>query len=442
MKTLIKGAKIINEGKVFLGSVSITDDVISSISEGPVQINDVFDEVIDASGCYLLPGIIDEHVHFREPGLTNKADISTESRAAAYGGVTSFFDMPNTVPQTTTEESLENKFNIAKLKSSVNYSFFIGATNENASIFSFLNPHRIPGIKLFMGASTGNMLVDRKAVLETIFSSATVPVMTHCEDSHIISENIKRAKLLYGQDPSIEHHEQIRSENACYESTKLAVTIAKKYSARLHVAHISTAKELQLFGDNSSITAEAVIGHLFFSDVDYHEKGSLIKCNPSIKKLSDREAIRNALTDGRISTVATDHAPHLLEEKQGGCLMAASGMPMVQFSLPAMLELKDKGVLTLERLVTLMCHNPARIFEVSRRGFIRNGYKADITIVRPNCPWKVTQNIIQSKCKWSPFEGHTFKWRVEYTFCNGHKVFSNSHFDDLYRGEEIQFRTE
>ncbi len=442
MKTLIKGAKIINEGKVFLGSVSITDDVISSISEGSVQINDVFDEVIDASGCYLLPGIIDEHVHFREPGLTNKADISTESRAAAYGGVTSFFDMPNTVPQTTTEESLENKFNIAKLKSSVNYSFFIGATNENTSIFSFLNPHRIPGIKLFMGASTGNMLVYRKAALETIFSSATIPVMTHCEDSHIISENIKRAKLLYGQDPSIEHHEQIRSEDACYESTKLAVTLAKKYSARLHVAHISTEKELQLFGDNSSITAEAVIGHLFFSDVDYPEKGSLIKCNPSIKKLSDREAIRNALTNGRISTVATDHAPHLLEEKRGGCLMAASGMPMVQFSLPAMLELKDKGVLTLERLVTLMCHNPARIFEVSRRGFIRNGYKADITIVRPNCPWKVTQNIIQSKCKWSPFEGHTFKWRVEYTFCNGHKVFSNSHFDDLYRGEEIQFRTE
>jgi dihydroorotase len=442
MKTLIKGAKIINEGKVFLGSVSITDDVISSISEGSVQINDVFDEVIDASGCYLLPGIIDEHVHFREPGLTNKADISTESRAAAYGGVTSFFDMPNTVPQTTTEESLENKFNIAKLKSSVNYSFFIGATNENTSIFSFLNPHRIPGIKLFMGASTGNMLVDRKAALETIFSSATIPVMTHCEDSNIISENIKKAKLLYGQDPSIEHHEQIRSEDACYESTKLAVTLAKKYSARLHVAHISTEKELQLFGDNSSITAEAVIGHLFFSDTDYHEKGSLIKCNPSIKKLSDREAIRNALINGRISTVATDHAPHLLEEKQGGCLMAASGMPMVQFSLPAMLELKDKGVLTLERLVTLMCHNPARIFEVSRRGFIRNGYKADITIVRPNCPWKVTQNIIQSKCKWSPFEGHTFKWRVEYTFCNGHKVFSNSHFDDLYRGEEIQFRTE
>ena len=431
-----------NEGKSFLGSIVITDGVISSITEGTSSALAGCDKVIDAAGCYLLPGVIDEHVHFREPGLTRKADITTESRAAAFGGVTSFFEMPNTVPQTVTLDALDDKFNTAKEESRINYSFYFGATNDNASLFPLLNPHRIPGIKLFMGASTGNMLVDRKTALEKIFSSVSLPIMTHCEDSHIINDNMKRAKSLYGDDPSIEHHEEIRSEEACFESTKSAVSLAKKYGARLHVAHISTAKELQLFGNDKNITAEAVISHLYFSDIDYITKGALIKCNPSIKKSSDRDALRKALTDGRITTVATDHAPHLLEEKQGGCVSAASGMPMVQFSLPAMLELKDDGVLTIERIAELMCHNPARLFEVSRRGFIRNGYKADVTIVRPDCPWKVTRNIIQSKCKWSPFEGHSFNWRVEYTFCNGHELLSNGKLDDDYRGEEIKFRTE
>ncbi|MCD8202167.1 MAG: dihydroorotase [Prevotella sp.] len=444
MSLLISNAIIVNEGKSFCGSLVIENGIISDIFEGKTTSQKHYDEVVDASGCFLLPGLIDDHVHFREPGLTDKADIESESRAAAFGGVTSFFDMPNTVPQTTSLETLNEKFLLGKKKSYVNYSFFFGATNDNVDLFSQLDPHHIPGIKLFMGSSTGNMLVDREESLNRIFSTATLPIMVHCEDTEIINRNMATAKAKYGDDPEIMHHPEIRSEEACFASTALAVQLAKKYGARLHVAHLTTARELSLFepwkDTMPNITAEAVIAHLYFSDKDYKTLGTIIKCNPAVKTEHDRAELRKALIDGRISVVATDHAPHQLSEKQGGCARAASGMPMLQFSLVTMLELIDEGVLSLERLVQLMCHNPALLFEVNRRGFIRKGYKADIVIVKPNCPWTVTENIIQSKCKWSPLLGHTFNWKVIHTFCNGTHIFNNGRFDLSCHGEEIKFR--
>lgn len=444
MRTLIKNATIVNEGRAFAGSVVITDDLISDISEGEETPEAQPDRVVDASGCWLLPGVIDEHVHFREPGLTRKGCIESESRAAAYGGVTSYFDMPNTVPQTVTLEALEEKRQIAARDSHVNYSFFFGATNDNSCLLAQLDRHRVPGMKLFMGSSTGNMLVDRRDALERVFASAGLPIMAHCEDSDIIERNMERAVALWGDDPDIARHPQIRSEEACFESTRLAVELARKHGARLHVAHLSTARELSMFERAADglpeITAEAVVGHLLFTERDYERKGALIKCNPAVKSLEDREALRAALRDGRITVVGTDHAPHELKDKQGGCCRAASGMPMVQFSLVCMLRLVDEGVLTLERLVELMCHNPARLFEVRGRGFIRKGWKADLVVIRRGEPWTVTRNIIQSKCGWSPVEGETFSWRVMHTFCNGRHIYDCGRFDDDYRGEEIAFR--
>lgn len=444
MQTLIQNATIVNEGQSFVGSVLITDDLISEIYKGTETPQGQFDSVVNASGCFLFPGVIDDHVHFREPGLTHKADIESESRAAAFGGVTSYFDMPNTVPQTTTIEALNAKFASAARNSHVNYSFFFGATNDNTALFSQLDRHRIPGIKLFMGSSTGNMLVDRREVLDRIFSITTIPIMTHCEDTATINRNMEKAKAMYGDDPDVSHHPEIRSEEACYESTRLAVELAKKHGARLHVAHLTTAKELSLFekatGTLPCITAEAVIAHLYFTSKDYERKGTLIKCNPAIKTENDRKELRKALNDGRISVVGTDHAPHELADKQGGCSRAASGMPMIQFSLLAMLRLVDEGVLTIERLVELMCHNPARLFEVRLRGFIRKGYKADIVLVEHSEPWTVTKDVIQSKCKWSPMEGETFCWKVRDTFCNGRHILNKGVFDADYRGEEIAFR--
>lgn len=444
MKTLIQNATIVNEGRAFVGSIVITDDLITDIFEGTTAPQEQPDKTVDASGCLLFPGVIDDHVHFREPGLTRKADIESESRAAAFGGVTSYFDMPNTVPQTTTLEALEDKFAIAARTSHVNYSFFFGATNSNTALFSALDRHRVPGIKLFMGSSTGNMLVDRREALERIFATATLPIMTHCEDTDIINRNMAQAKAKYGDDPDVAHHPEIRSEEACFESTRLAVELAKKHGARLHVAHLTTAKELSLFEKATErlprITAEAVVAHLLFTDKDYLSKGTAIKCNPAVKTYGDREALRQALSDGRISVVGTDHAPHEWADKQGGCAHAAPGMPMIQFSLVSMLRLVDEGVLTIERLVELMSHNPARLFEVRQRGFIRRGYKADLVIVRRCEPWMVTQDLIQSKCKWSPLEGETFCWRVQHTFCNGQHILNNDVFDADYRGEEIAFR--
>ena len=439
MKTLIKGATIVNEGRAFSGCIAFDDDIITDIFENQ-QPDASYDNVIDASGCYILPGVIDDHVHFREPGLTDKADIDSESKAAAAGGITTYFDMPNTLPQTTTLEALEEKFCIAATKSHVNYSFFFGATNDNVADFSKHDIHRIPGIKLFMGSSTGNMLVDKREALERIFTTAPMPIMAHCEDTDIINRNMQEAKANGCDDPDISLHMHIRSEEACYNSTKLAVDLAKASGARLHVAHLTTARELELFGSDSNITAEATVGHLFFTSDDHQQLGAKIKVNPAIKTASDRDALRQALSNGKIDVVGTDHAPHLLHQKQGGSSKATSGMPMIQFSLVTMLELVDNGVLTIERLAELMCHNPARLFEVRQRGFLRKGYHADIVIVRPNSAWTVTKDSILSKCGWSPMEGHTYNWKVEKTICNGHIVYSNGIVDSNYIGRPVTFR--
>ena len=438
MKLLIQHGTIVNENNIFDGTVIVEDSKITKIVEGDTVPNASFDDVIDASGCFVLPGLIDDHVHFREPGLTEKADIDSESCAAAAGGITTYFDMPNTVPQTTTLEALEDKFKIAAQKSHVNYSFFFGATNDNVELFSKLDPHRIPGIKLFMGSSTGNMLVDRREALELIFSTAQMPIMVHCEDTDIINRNMAEAKLKYGDDPKVTHHPEIRSVEACYQSTKLAVELATKHHAHLHIAHLTTAKELELLTDG--ITAEVTPSHLYFCDRDYNSLGTRIKCNPAIKSQADRDALRQAVADGRIAVIGTDHAPHLLAQKEGGCAKAASGMPMIQFSLITMLELVDQGVLTLERLVELMCHRPADLFGVRNRGYLREGYQADIVLVRPNCGWTVTKDVIKSKCGWSPMENHMYLWRVERTICNGHTVYQNGIVDTNYIGQPVEFR--
>ena len=360
MKTLIRGGHIVNEGRIFEGDIVIAGGNIERIAKAS-QIADAaeYDEVINASGCYVLPGVIDDHVHFREPGLTQKADIDSESRAAAAGGVTSYFDMPNCVPQTTTLEALDEKFKLARMRSHVNYSFFFGATNDNADSFGQLDASRIPGIKLFMGSSTGNMLVDKQQALERIFQSCKLPLMVHCEDTEIINRNMKAAKEAWGDDPPVALHAMIRSEEACLASSRKAVELAKKYGTRLHVAHVSTAEELELFDaaihyDGERITAEACVGHLFFTQLDHDRLGAMIKVNPAIKTPVDQYMLRQALSDGRITVIGTDHAPHLLQQKEGGCVKAASGMPMIQFSLVTMLELVDAKVITLERLVELM----------------------------------------------------------------------------------------
>ena len=439
-KVLIKGGTIVNEGRSFQGDLLIDGEVISDIFEGMAP-RGIYDEVVDATGCFILPGVIDAHVHFREPGLTRKADIESESRAAAYGGVTSYMEMPNTVPQTTELQAWNDKRKLGAEKSHVNYSFFYGATNDNVDSFAQLDMHHVPGIKLFMGSSTGNMLVDKMESLKRVFKTAkdlNLPVMTHCEDTGIINRNMAEAKAKYGEDPAVEHHPEIRSEEACYESSKLAVELAREFGTRLHIAHVTTARELELFAHQNGkanehsgdgiplpqITGEAVIAHLVFSDADYATKKALIKCNPAIKTLADRDALRKALSDGTIATIGTDHAPHEWKDKQGGCAKAASGMPMVQFSLVSMLELVDEGVLTIERMVELMAHQPAQLFRVAQRGFLRKGYQADIVIVKPHSPWTVTKDVIQSKCKWSPMEGHEYQWQVEQTFCNGHLIYN------------------
>ena len=439
MRRLIEGGTIVNEGSVFDGSIVVEGKDILTITEGNKRPELSVDETIDASGCFVLPGIIDDHVHFREPGLTAKADIDTESQAAAAGGVTSYFDMPNTVPQTTTLEALDEKFQLAARKSHVNYSFFFGATNDNSHLFPQLDKTRIPGIKLFMGSSTGNMLVDRREALDRIFATAGMPLMAHCEDTAIINRNMAQAKSLYGDDPAVSHHPEIRSAEACYESTRLAVELARQHHAQLHVAHLTTARELELFEPDSRITAEATVSHLYFCDRDYSLLGTRIKCNPAIKTEHDREALQQALTDGRIAVIGTDHAPHLLSQKEGGCARAASGMPMIQFSLVTMLELVDRGVLTIERLVELMCHNPARLFGIEGRGFLRPGYRADLVIVRPNTGWTVCPTDILSKCGWSPMEGHTYLWQVQQTICNGHTVYRHGKVDATYIGEPLRF---
>lgn len=441
MRTLLRNGWIVNEGQVSKLDLVVEDDRIAFIGD---KATGHFDETVEAEGCYVLPGVIDEHVHFREPGLETKACIESESRAAAFGGVTSYFDMPNTRPATTTTEQWQDKMRRGAKDSHVNYAFFFGATNSNYDTFPQLDRTRLPGIKLFMGASMGNMLVEGDSVLRNIFRTAArlrLPLMTHCEDSSIINENMSRCKAEHGDDPDISYHPLIRSEEACWRSTSLAVRLAEACGTRLHVAHISTARELELFGKNPMITAEAVVPHLLFTDEDYKRLGALIKCNPAVKTLADREALHQALSDGRILTVGTDHAPHLLGEKQGGAAKALSGMPMLQFSLPSMLELTDHNIIGIARVAELMSHAPARLFEMRNRGFIRTGYKADLAIVRRE-DWTLTPDLIQSRCGWSPLTGHKFNWRVVQTFCNGHALLKDFHTlaEPDYRGEAIRFR--
>lgn len=447
MKTLIKNATIVNEGETYEGSIIIEGDLISEISTDKPQPTASFDEIVDAAGCYVLPGVIDEHVHFREPGMTHKADIESETRAAAAGGVTSFFDMPNTNPQTTTIRALEDKYVLASTKSHVNYGFFIGATNDNIDELLKVDPRTVPGVKLFMGSSTGNMLVDQEEALEEIFSRVKLPIMTHCEDTAVINNNMAIAKEKYGEDPDVIHHPEIRDVKACINSSTTATELALRHNARLHIAHLSSGIEAaaieQISNHSPLITAEICIGHLLFSDEDYARKGTLIKVNPSIKSKSEQKALNMyaAKTNGSglVTTIATDHAPHLLNEKQGGCAKAASGMPMIQFSLPTMMELVEKGEMGIERLVELMCHNPANTFSVDKRGFLRKGYKADITIVKHE-PWTVTNDCILSKCGWSPLEGERLSWQVVRTICNGHTVYQDGKVDVDYIGERLTFR--
>ena len=442
-RTLIDHVRIVNDGTTREGSVVIEGERIAEVlapGETPAQ---PCDTTIDGNGACLLPGVIDDHVHFRDPGLTQKADMESESRAAAAGGVTSFMDMPNTVPQTTTLEALEAKFADAARRSRVNYSFYFGATNTNAPLLHELDKNRVCGVKLFMGSSTGNMLVDRMDVLRTIFAESGLPIVAHCEDQTIIAENTRHYKDLYGDDPDVKFHPLIRSAEACYRSSALAVRLAHETGARLHIAHISTARELELLEaaplEQKRITAEACIAHLYFTENDYATLGTRIKCNPSIKTAADRDALRHALTNGKIDVIATDHAPHLLKDKEGGALKATSGMPMLQFSLVTMLELADQGVLTIEQVVEKMCHAPARLFGIERRGYIRPGYQADLVMVRPDSPWTVSRDNILSKCGWSPMEGHTYSWQVERTFVNGHQVYELGRVDDSCRGQALTF---
>lgn len=443
-RTWIKNARIVNEGKIFHGSVVIEGEVIAEVLTEETEPAQPCQEIIDAKGSYLIPGVIDDHVHFRDPGLTHKADIHTESIAAAAGGVTCFMDMPNTTPQTTSIEALNAKFADAATKSVVNYSFYFGATNNNADLLPKLDKKRVCGVKLFMGASTGNMLVDRMEVLRKIFANAGMLIATHCEEQSIISANTTAFKEKYGEDPAIQYHPQIRSKEACMYSSSLAIRLAKETNARLHILHISTAEELHLFEDKplseKQITAEACISHLYFYDKDYETLGTRIKCNPSIKSLEDRDALRKALSTNYIDVIGTDHAPHLLKEKVGGALKAVSGMPMIQFSLIAIMELVREGVLSMEQLVQKMCHAPAELYNIERRGYIRPSYQADLVLVNPNNEWTVTANCVLSKCGWSPMEGQRFHARVEKTFVNGFPVFSNNKVDESYRGQELKFK--
>jgi len=442
-RTYIHNARIVNEGQTFCGAIVIENEVIAEVLKQGEEPSAPCDETIDAQGCYLLPGVIDDHVHFRDPGLTHKADMYTESMAAAAGGVTSYMDMPNTNPQTTTLEALENKFQDAATKSIVNYSFYFGATNNNADDLAKLDKKHVCGVKLFMGSSTGNMLVDRMETLKNIFANAGMLIATHCEDQNIISANAAAYQKKYGDDPDVKYHPEIRSEEACYESSALAVQLAKETGARLHIMHISTAKELTLLEDKpiaeKNITAEACVSHLFFCDEDYEKFGTRIKCNPAIKSKKDRDALRQALTCNLIDVIGTDHAPHLLSEKQGGALKAVSGMPTLQFSLTAVMELVHQGQLSIEQLVQKMCHAPATLYQMERRGFIRPGYQADLVLVNPQKEWAVTNDCLLSKCGWSPMEGETFHSKVEKTFVNGHLVYADNQVDATHRGQALTF---
>lgn len=441
---VICGAEICNEGRRFIGSLTVKGERIAHICEGD-EMPDCPEgaEVIDARGMMLMPGVIDDHVHMRDPGLTRKATMDTETAAAAAGGVTTVMDMPNVVPQTVTQELVDKKLAYAARHCHVNYAFYLGATNDNLAEIRGADPKRIPAIKLFMGSSTGGMLVDRREQLLRIFGESRLPIMTHCEDTARINERMKEVQALYEEDdPDITHHAEIRDAECCIRSSRLAVEMAQKTGARLHIAHLTTACEADMVRKlgNPLITAEACVAHLLYTDKDYTRLGARIKCNPSIKTHADRDALRQAVADGTICIVATDHAPHLIEEKQGGCRTAMSGMPMVQLSLPSMLEMADEGCFTVERVVESMCHNPARLFQISRRGFLREGYQADLVLVkRCDNGHTVRQEELQSLCGWSPREGDTLHWQVEATWVNGQRVWDGQRVNRNILGQAVTF---
>lgn len=438
---LIKNATIVNENEIFQADVYIEGEKIHTIGNSLSKIADI---TIDANGKYLLPGAIDDQVHFREPGLTHKADIHSESRACVAGGITTFMEMPNTNPQTLTQELLEWKYQRAAETSFANFSFFMGASNDNLTEVLKTNPQNVCGIKVFMGSSTGNMLVDNENILENIFQNVPMLIATHCESEEIIRKNTADYVAKYGENISIECHPLIRSAEACYASSAKAVNLAKKYDTRLHILHISTAKELDLFENHTPlakkrITAEACIHHLWFTDADYKEKDTLIKWNPAVKTISDRTEIRKALIDNRIDVVATDHAPHTWEEKQQNYMKAPSGGPLVQHALVAMLEMYHQGVFSLEKIVEKMCHAPAICFEIEKRGYIREGYFADLVLVDLENGWKVSKENILYKCGWSPLEGTSFRSKVLKTFVNGQCVYDEGKISENVRGKRITF---
>lgn len=442
-RTLIKNARIVNEGTIMEGDLLIEDAFILEIGRD-ISVKKPNTQVIDAQGKYLIPGAIDDQVHFREPGLTHKATIESESRAAIAGGITSFIEMPNTIPQTTTLKHLDEKFEIAAKSSYANYSFMFGGTNENLEAIKNLKPNQAAAIKLFLGSSTGNMLVDNPNILEQIFSNAKLLIAVHCEDEATIRKNTEKYVHQYGEDIPIECHPLIRSEEACFLSTSIAIELAKKTDARLHVFHLSTAKEAKLFSnkiplEKKKITAEACIHHLWFSDEDYAEKGSLIKWNPAVKKPTDREGLWEALLDNRIDVIATDHAPHTRDEKKQKYLKCPSGGPLVQHALPAMFEMQLRGKLTVEKLVEKMCHNPAKLFQIEKRGFLKPGYYADLVLVDTTSPWTVNKDNILYQCGWSPFEGSNFKSRITHTFVNGKLIYKNFEFKEIKNAMPLSF---
>jgi dihydroorotase len=441
MLTLIKNAKLVNEGQVYQADVLIENQIIKEISS---EITIKADYTIVAKGLHLLPGVIDDQVHFREPGLTHKANIYTESKAAVAGGITSFMEMPNTNPQALTQELLEDKYVIASQNSIANYSFFMGASNNNLEEVLKTDPKKVGAIKIFMGSSTGNMLVDNRIVLEEIFKKSPMLIAVHCEDEQTIQENTIEAKKEFGEAVPISEHPKIRSAEACYKSSSMAVELAKKHKTRLHVFHLSTEKEISLFDntlplEQKLITAEVCIHHLWFDESKYAEKGTLIKWNPAVKKASDKEALFQALLDDKLDVIATDHAPHTLEEKSNTYFNAPSGGPLVQHALPAMLAFVKQEKISIEKVVEKMCHNPAICFKVENRGFIREGYFADLVLVNLNKPWEVNKNNILYKCGWSPFEGETFNAQITHTFVNGHIAYEYGDFDETQRGMRLTF---
>ena len=446
-KTFLENALTVIGGQVCRAGILVDGETIQDIVLSREQADAVrpqADTAIDLEGKWLLPGVIDDHVHFRDPGLTHKATIGSESLAAAAGGVTTVFDMPNCKPETTTLQALQDKFDNAAAHCLVNHSFYLGATNGNIDQIEALDPERVCGVKLFMGSSTGNMLVDDKDRIRDLFRTSRVPVAAHCEDTSVINAGMERFRAKYGPDPDVRFHGLIRSEEACYASTSKALDIAAGTGVHLHVLHISTKRELALFrkGDlaGKNITCECCPAHLWFTDSDYQRLGTRIKCNPAVKTAADREALRAALTDGTADVVGTDHAPHLLSEKEGGAKCAASGMPVLPYSLVAMLELADMGVLGVPDVVRLMCNNPATLFKVRERGFLRKGFKADFTILsHSDSTWTATDSDSVTKCGWTPFNGQQFHWKVLSTWVNGHCVFNNGVFDTSVMGQAVQF---